>query len=83
MFFSETDRNNLLKMVVSSENNKERLIHMASEFHCISTILKRLEITLDNMNNEMETIKTKLKDVEGKFAFPKTDKPQHLPKKKK
>ena len=83
MFFSEEDRNNLLKMLISSENNKERLIHISGEAHCLTTIVKRLEITIENLANEMEAVKSKMKDLESKFTLPKIIKPQQIPTKKK
>lgn len=83
MIFNKSDRENVNRILASTEGNKIQIHHLCSEVADLVRICRRLEIVIDQLSNDFETLKSRMIALENKVIPKLAPPPIFKPTKKK
>ncbi len=68
MFFQKSDKENIQKILSCTDGNKVQILHLTHEINDMTAIIKRLEIVIDQLANDFETLKSRMIALENKVV---------------
>jgi len=70
MFFSRDDKETIQKILSVNSGNKEKLLHISMEVAEISKLVRNLQITIDQMQNDFMALQSRIRNVEDSLPIP-------------